>query len=128
VTRPRSSDSQRHGRAWCGVAPDSRAARRGGQLRNPLPASELEREILPARVEGYEPSDLDRLLAAGEARSELGERMDASLSTDRHLRLLRSDAVMPSRERSEQRIVTHLGSSGASFFGTARGHRGGFRR
>jgi ATP-dependent Lhr-like helicase len=32
----------------------------------PVPASELEREILPARVEGYRPADLDRLVAAGE--------------------------------------------------------------
>ena len=32
----------------------------------PLAASLLEREILPARIEGYEPGDLDTLLAAGE--------------------------------------------------------------
>ncbi|MCK6546654.1 DEAD/DEAH box helicase, partial [Myxococcota bacterium] len=31
-----------------------------------LPASVLEREILPARIEGYRPSDLDTLAAAGE--------------------------------------------------------------
>ncbi|MGE5815459.1 MAG: DNA glycosylase AlkZ-like family protein, partial [Acidobacteriota bacterium] len=32
----------------------------------PLAASVLEREILPARVEGYQPADLDALMAAGE--------------------------------------------------------------
>jgi ATP-dependent Lhr-like helicase len=32
----------------------------------PLPASVLESEILPARVEGYRPADLDLLCAAGE--------------------------------------------------------------
>ena len=32
----------------------------------PLPASILETEILPARVLGYKPSDLDTLIAAGE--------------------------------------------------------------
>src|SRR5581483_4379044 len=32
----------------------------------PLPASVLESEILPARVEGYRPIDLDLLCAAGE--------------------------------------------------------------
>jgi len=32
----------------------------------PLPASDLERLILPARVAGYEPSDLDALCASGE--------------------------------------------------------------
>jgi ATP-dependent helicase Lhr and Lhr-like helicase len=88
----------------------------------PLPASELEREILPARVEGYEPSDLDRLLAAGEVVwlgvETLGER-DGRLAlylTD-HLRLLRPPDAGPGPQSDlEQRIVTHLGSSGASFF------------
>ena len=32
----------------------------------PLPASALERDVLPARVEGYLPGDLDALAAAGE--------------------------------------------------------------
>ena len=32
----------------------------------PLPASILETEILPARIEGYDPSDLDAVTAAGE--------------------------------------------------------------
>jgi ATP-dependent Lhr-like helicase len=31
-----------------------------------VPISELEREILPARINGYSPSDLDTLVAAGE--------------------------------------------------------------
>jgi ATP-dependent Lhr-like helicase len=32
----------------------------------PLPASLLETEILPARIVGYKPADLDTLIAAGE--------------------------------------------------------------
>lgn len=44
----------------------------------PLAASLLEREILPARVDGYEPADLDALMAAGEVVwtgvDPLGER------------------------------------------------------
>src|SRR5262245_40886222 len=44
----------------------------------PLPASILEREILPARVDGYLPADLDTLAAAGEVVwcgvEPLGER------------------------------------------------------
>src|SRR5207249_5982329 len=32
----------------------------------PLPASILETEILPARIEGYDPADLDAIAAAGE--------------------------------------------------------------
>jgi ATP-dependent Lhr-like helicase len=43
-----------------------------------LIASDLEREILPARVRGYQPSDLDALLASGEivwiGREPLGTR------------------------------------------------------
>ena len=44
----------------------------------PLPASIIETEILPARVSGYKPSDLDTLIAAGEVvwcgLESLGER------------------------------------------------------
>jgi ATP-dependent Lhr-like helicase len=44
----------------------------------PLPASLLEREILPARIDGYSPADLDTLVAAGEVVwagfESLGER------------------------------------------------------
>src|ERR687885_2867732 len=32
----------------------------------PLPASILETEILPARIDGYDPGDLDAIAAAGE--------------------------------------------------------------
>ena len=32
----------------------------------PLPASILETEILPARVDGYDPAELDAIAAAGE--------------------------------------------------------------
>src|SRR6185437_15856435 len=32
----------------------------------PLPGSVIEREILPARVRGYQPGDLDTLIATGE--------------------------------------------------------------
>ena len=44
----------------------------------PIPASLLETEILPARIANYQPSDLDRLIAAGEVTwvglDPLGER------------------------------------------------------
>ena len=40
-----------------------------GQLEGaPIPASVLEREVLPARVPGYQPWMLDQLLASGEGR------------------------------------------------------------
>src|SRR5712692_11965538 len=44
----------------------------------PLPASLLETEILPARIDGYDPADLDAVTAAGEivwvGVEPLGER------------------------------------------------------
>jgi ATP-dependent Lhr-like helicase len=63
---------------WQGVRdPEPRARSAGasmeallravGQLEGcPIPASVLEREVLPARVAGYEPHMLDQLLASGE--------------------------------------------------------------
>jgi ATP-dependent Lhr-like helicase len=62
---------------WQGIRdPDDEPSRAGsmdallraiGQLEGcPIPASVLEREILPARVPGYEPHMLDQLLASGE--------------------------------------------------------------
>ena len=99
----------------------------------PLPASELEREILPARVEGYEPSDLDRLLAAGEVVwlgvEPLGER-DGRLAlylTD-HLRLLRppdGGSDVDERSRAADRRASRL-LGGLLLPGTSRGHRGRF--
>jgi ATP-dependent helicase Lhr and Lhr-like helicase len=56
-------------------APGGSGARRGpealletvAQLQGaPIPASVLEADVLPARVEGYRPGDLDELIAAGE--------------------------------------------------------------
>jgi ATP-dependent Lhr-like helicase len=96
-------------------------------------ASELEREILPARVVGYMPADLDRLITAGEVvwvgLESLGDRDGrvALFLTD-HLHLL-----MPPRAPSpgaalpelEQRIVDHLAAAGASFFPAIHAASGG---
>jgi ATP-dependent Lhr-like helicase len=61
---------------WQGVVRPSARARRGhldallGAIERlagaPIPASVLERDVLPSRVVGYSPSDLDALTAAGE--------------------------------------------------------------
>ena len=96
----------------------------------PLIASILETEILPARVEGYQPSDLDALTTAGEVvwggLEPLGER-DGRLAlylTDHAARLRRqpSLSVLPERERA---IVEHLERNGASFFATLHEAAGG---
>ncbi len=88
----------------------------------PIPASELEREVLPARVEGYAPADLDRLISAGEVVwvgvEPLGERDGrVTLFLTDHLHLLRPPGGPPPTETDlEARIVEHLRAAGASFF------------
>jgi ATP-dependent helicase Lhr and Lhr-like helicase len=96
----------------------------------PLAASIFEAEILSARVDGYNPADLDALTAAGEVvwhgLEPLGER-DGRLAlylTD-HLAELarqRSPEDLPPRERA---IVEHLRTSGASFFAPVHHASGG---
>jgi ATP-dependent Lhr-like helicase len=96
----------------------------------PLIASILETEILPARVEGYQPSDLDALTTAGEViwggLEPLGEH-DGRLAlylTDHvaKLRANRGPADLPERERL---IVDHLTRNGASFFAALHEAAGG---
>jgi ATP-dependent Lhr-like helicase len=87
----------------------------------PLAASIFESEILAARVEGYNPADLDTLCAAGEVVwsgiEPVGDR-DGRLAlylTD-HLPRLRArpkDIELTPRERA---IFEHLEKEGASFF------------
>jgi ATP-dependent Lhr-like helicase len=87
-----------------------------------LPASVLEREILPARVENFEPGMLDTLMAAGEVVwvgvEPLGER-DGRIAlylTD-HLRSLRMAPTPPPEiEGRASDIVEYLREHGASFF------------
>ncbi len=96
----------------------------------PLVASILENEILPARIDGYNPADLDALTAAGEivwaGLEPLGER-DGRLAlylTDHFSKLHRVPTLdeLPSRERA---IVEHLRANGASFFAAVHDAAGG---
>ena len=85
-----------------------------------LIVSDLEREILPARVTGYLPQDLDELLAAGEivwvGKGRIGERDGrVSLYLADSLALLitpQSDAPLSPRA---QLILDFLTQQGASF-------------
>jgi ATP-dependent Lhr-like helicase len=118
---------------WQGVsARASSPAARGGpdvlldvveQLQGAtFPASILERDLLPARVPGYRPEDLDTLTAAGEVtwvgRGALGDR-------DGRLALYLTDALpLLAGPRGEapsgslhDRLREHLDRHGASFFG-----------
>ena len=87
----------------------------------PLPASIFESEILAARIEGYNPADLDALTAGGEivwcGVEPLGER-DGRIAlylTDHFARLRREQPSADLSPRARQ-IVAHLTGNGASFF------------
>ena len=88
----------------------------------PLAASILEAEILPARVDAYDPADLDALAATGEVVwvgvEPLGARDGrvALYLADQVSRLLPPtlDHDLPKREAA---ILEHLRARGASFFG-----------
>ena len=98
----------------------------------PLPASILETEILPARVEGYRSSDLDALTASGEVVwvgvGPLGPRDGrvALYLTDSISMLFQApQAELDSKERS---LVDLLRGRGALFFGAIQEELGGFPR
>ncbi|MCI0547538.1 MAG: DEAD/DEAH box helicase, partial [Candidatus Rokubacteria bacterium] len=87
-----------------------------------LPASVLERDILPARIPGYQPRLLDELGASGELAwagcGSLG-RDDGRIALFRREKLvdLAGQAAPVEDETPVQRaILDHLGSRGASFF------------
>jgi ATP-dependent Lhr-like helicase len=96
-----------------------------------LPASILETEILPARIAGYRPQDLDTLIAAGEVRwvgfdaigerdgrvgLYLAERLEA-LWPVTPLTVVRSSlSVETKTAEREARVVEYLERHGASFF------------
>jgi ATP-dependent Lhr-like helicase len=93
--------------------------------RSPIAASILERDVLPARVEGYAPADLDALMAAGEVVwcgvDPLGERDGrVALFLAEHLPRLRSPRDPHDRDNAfgarERAILKYLEQHGASFF------------
>jgi len=120
----------------------------------PLPASILETEILAGRLEPYEPSDLDAVIAAGEVVwvgiESLGDR-DGRVSlflTDqlprllpRHRELARTASTATSRSKvsaaaddavrdaplpeREQQVLDYLATHGASFFAAVHDAVGG---
>lgn len=91
----------------------------------PVPASVLESEILPARVIGYKPSDLDTLIAAGEVVwagvEGIGERDGrVALYLAEKNSLLRqpmsqTQDIGPPDSR-EVKVLEYLKLHGASFF------------
>jgi ATP-dependent Lhr-like helicase len=98
-----------------------------------VPASVLEREVLPARVDDYTPAMLDTLMSAGEVIwvgvEPLGERDGrvALYLTDHMQRLRPPFAARPEVEGREAEILEYLREHGASFFAAIHeGTGGGF--
>ena len=89
----------------------------------PLAASIMETEILPARLAGYKPADLDTLIAAGEVVwcgfEPLGER-DGRIGLYLAEKLPLLWPLRPENEEGlserERAIVEYLQGHGASFF------------
>lgn len=95
----------------------------------PILASQLESEILPARVANYTPGMLDTLLAAGEVvwrgRAASGER-DGKIAlyladaAPAFIDLAATRAVLPTLSATATRILQVLQHQGAVFFGQLR--------
>ncbi len=86
----------------------------------PIPWSALERDVLPARVSGYQPGDLDALLSSGEivwrgleSLASGGGRI--ALYTRPSFELL-APPVVPRVGALVETIRAHLASRGAVFF------------
>ena len=92
--------------------------------RAPLPASILETEILPARIDVYDPADLDAVTAAGEVVwvgvEPLGEHDGrVALYLADHMPLLLPPSISLEANAEDDRatkILEFLRSRGASFF------------
>jgi ATP-dependent helicase Lhr and Lhr-like helicase len=93
-----------------------------GQLQGAaIPASDLERRVLPARMAEYDPHDLDTLTASGSVIwagcEALGERDGrVSLYLAEHAALLLPERAGSPDGPLHGRIREHLGTRGASFF------------
>jgi ATP-dependent Lhr-like helicase len=97
----------------------------------PLAASILEAEILPARLDGYDPGDLDAIAAAGEVVwvgvEPLGDR-DGRIAlylADHAAKLVPVRSESDTTDERESRILDHLRANGASFFGPVHEAAGG---
>ena len=97
----------------------------------PLAASILETEILPARIDGYDPADLDALASAGEVVwtgiESLGAR-DGRIAlylADHLSRLLPPEVAHTDNDRRETAILDFLRAHGASFYAPLHDAAGG---
>jgi len=96
----------------------------------PMAASIFESEILAARVDRYNPADLDALTAAGEVVwcgvEPLGDRDGRlALYLSDHVGRLRRPVALTELSPKETAILDHLRDQGASFFGALHEAAGG---
>ncbi|MFN2521247.1 MAG: DEAD/DEAH box helicase [Candidatus Limnocylindria bacterium] len=116
---------------WHGIGERGTLERAVEQLQGAaIPASVLERDVLPARLADYDARDLDRLTLSGSlvwvGRGAIGP-------SDGRISLYRTDALaalhvppVPLAGDLHARIREHLASRGASFFGQIHATVGGF--
>jgi ATP-dependent Lhr-like helicase len=95
-----------------------------------VPASALEADLLPARLAGYRPQDLDTLCAAGEVvwagLAPLGDRDGkVALYLADQVGLLHAPSSPPPQGAAHEAIRAHLAKSGASFFAELAAAAGG---
>ena len=97
-------------------------------------ASELERDVLPARIADYRPGDIDALMAAGEVVwvgvEQVGDRdgrVALYLTESMPLLLPPRDAAEAGAAPTErgQKIIDYLSQHGASFFNEIHAATGG---
>jgi len=123
--------------AWQGAQEPSRAPdaldRAIDQLQGtPIAASVLLQDVLPARVRGFSPSDLDGLLATGEL---VWVGVEPHGSSDGKVALYRSEklallapAPIPAPGALHDKLRAELGQGGALFFADLVRRVGGFPR
>jgi len=112
--------------AWHGVGSSNTELDIVAQLEGAaIPASVLERDILPARISNYAPHMLDAMLSSGEivwiGRGTLGKH-DGRIAIYRRdtVGALVGDQVSPPDEQVHRLIREHLHDKGASFFSDIR--------
>ncbi len=116
---------------WQGIGERGTLERVVEQLQGAvIPASVLERDVLPARIAGYDSRELDRLTLSG---SVVWVGRGAIGPSDGRVALYRADALAalhtpgsPVAGDLHARIRDHLASRGASFFSQLLAAVGGF--
>ncbi|MCA9683347.1 MAG: DEAD/DEAH box helicase, partial [Myxococcales bacterium] len=97
----------------------------------PLPFTDLEHSVLPARIRGYHPGMLDQLCASGEVvwrgfENPSGREGRVALYLAEHLRALTPLVEHPPEGEVHQRIRELLHERGAVFFADIERELGGF--